>query len=227
MIEQFSEFRNNHTAQFSYNDLNDFFWCCLNHYTVVEKIINASIDAVKILIRMLSVLPINLENITGKSAAARIMVSNIRRNVLNKNLFFWEVVLNHEWPSLRQGLVTSLCLGLYFSERAEHTDQCSIVLKEITDQTKRTEAVTQLLDLLKRVKCLPKREEMLKLFGLIESKSLTLEPLENSGYLEIYIHHLTQIILSTENGNDQWEEKVRMQLKKFPRNKLFKSMSFI
>ena len=196
-------------------------------YTVVEKRVNVHIDAVKVLIRMLSVLPINLENITGKSAAARVMVSNIHRNLLNKNLFFWEIVLNHEWLSLRQGLVTSLCLSLYCSERAEHTDQCSIVLKKITDQTKRTEAVTQLLDLLKRVNCFAKREEMLKLFELIKSKNLTLEQLEKGGYLEIYIHHLTKIILSTENGNNQWEEKIRMQLKKFPRNKLFKSMSFI
>ena len=227
MIGQFSEFRNNQRAQLSFNDLNDFFQCCLNHYIVVKERIKVSIDATKVFIRMVSVLPINLENIIGKSATTRIMVSNIQKNVLNKNPFFWEVVLNHEWPSLRQGLVTSLCLGLYYSERAEHMDQCSIVLKEITDQTKRTEAVTQLLDLLKRVKCLPKREEMLKLFGLIGSKNLTLEQLETAGYLEIYIHHLTQIILSTDNGNDQWEEKVRTQLKKFPRNKLFKSMSFI
>ena len=111
MIEQFADVFTSQTQQLRQNDLDSFFRFCRQYYSLVEQRVKASADAFKILVRMASVLPINLEkDIVGKSEAARSVTSIILQNLSEKASDFWETIIDQEWPLLRQGLITVLCI---------------------------------------------------------------------------------------------------------------------
>ena len=97
------------------------------------------------------------------------------------------------------------------------------MLSAITNQRRRAEVVTPLLNVLKLAKCLPRREVMIELFALIGPKNLTLEQLEMAGYLEIYINYLTQILIVNRDVDDQWGQKVREQIEKLLNDETLKS----
>jgi hypothetical protein len=224
MIEQFTEIYRSQTQRLSQNDLDFFFRCCHQYYAKVEQHVKTNTDAIKIMIRMVSILPVNLENIVEKMEAARFIASMILKNLSEKTLDFWEIIIDQEWPSLCQGLVILLCIVLSHRDKAEQMNQFPIFLWTIANRTRRAEVVTQLLNVLKRMKYILTREEMVGLYALIGIENLTVEQLEIAGYLEIYITYLFQILIFNRDVNDQWEQRVREQIVKLLKDRALKSM---
>lgn len=222
MMKQFKKHLKNQAELLSENDMNIFFRYYKYFNQADQQSIQTSTDAIKVFIRMISIIPIELVNTVEKYDSTQSIALMILKTLSETTLDFWATVLDEEWNSLRQGLVVLICIALFHNDSTQRSNHCSMFLCMITDRIKRSEIVNQLLETIQHVKCKPTREEMVQFYTLMGIENLTFERLELAIYLEIYINYLTKLIFS-RNIHESWEDIVCQPMQKLLGNNALKS----
>ena len=208
----------------SRENLNLFFHNCRRHYSIIEHIVNAEIPALKILVRMASILPLDRGNVIIGSEAARQFSSIILRALSDKFALEWPTIDNVEWISFRNGLVVLCCLKLLHRQQStEGTSGTSDLLSLIKDETRQGETVLQLLDLLRNLQCTLSENEEVALYKLIDKNHFELKHLELATSLETYVSYLTQLMMGHRGEINQLEEDIQNQLNRILTEKRFTS----
>ncbi|CAF3907546.1 unnamed protein product, partial [Rotaria sp. Silwood2] len=127
----------------------------------------------------------------------------------------WPIIIDKEWSSFREGLVTLCCIKLLNHQVSEKEANDSFdLLSMIPNEAQRQETVIKLLTLLGDLRCVLKRTEEVALYTLIDRDHLKLEHLEVAASLETYITYLTQLLIAYQGDNNELEEKIQTQLDK-------------
>ena len=215
LLEQFNITLQQRERNISREKLNWFFQNCRKNYSIIERIVNQDVPALKILIRMISVLPLNKENILDSSEAARQFSSIVLRILSEKFSNAWPTIGEAEWLSFNDGLVTLCCLRLLHSQKSvEETDETSHLLSLIPDEVQRRETVLKLLNSLGNWQCTLSKRQQVALYALLDKKELELKHLEVASSLETYISYLTQVMISYHGDAKQLEDDIEKQLNK-------------
>lgn len=204
-------------------NLNQFFINCRKFYSTIEASLRQDIFALKILVRMTAVLPINKDNMIIGSEAGRQFASLILNNLSNKLEAVWPTIKEAEWPSFREGLVTLSCIKLlHLHESEEVKENTTKLLASIPIEEKKQEIVLCLLNLIRNLQCtLPENQEA-ALYSLVGKQHLTLEHLELANSIETYISYLAQVLIGHQGDVNELERQIHDQL-----NKLFKENRFV
>lgn len=203
-------------------NLNIFFYNCRKFYSIIEHNVKQGIFALKILVRMIAVLPINKDNIIIGSEAGR-QFASIVLNTLSKNLeTVWPTITNEEWPSFREGLVTLCCVKLLHSQKSENPEENAVhILSMIPNDGQKQEIATHLLNLLSNLQCTLAENQEVALYALAGEQHLTVEHLELANSLETYISYLDQLMMVYQGNTNELEEKIQTQLNKLLKQKRF------
>jgi len=223
LIEQFNTAIQDRGRAILRANLNLFFTVCRRHYSTIEHIVEQDLFALKILVRMLALLPLNRENMIIGSEAARQFASIVLKKLSEKVQTIWATIAESEWPLFREGLITLYCIKLHHQESENETDDPFLLLSMMSDEARRQEIVTKLLTVLGDLQCsLPRKQEVI-LYALVDRDHLTLEHLEMTTSLETYISYLIQLVRDYQGDHNQLEEKIQIQLDKLLKENHFRS----
>jgi hypothetical protein len=223
LLEEFSIAITYRKREISSENLNAFFQFCRNYYSMIENVIKQDPIALKILIRMISPLPINRENVRTKSEAGRMFTSIVLKLLSETLQVVWATIIDTEWSSFREGLKTLFCINLHNQESETETNDFLNLLSTIPEEAQRQETVNNLLTLLGDLQCtLPRKQEVI-LYELVGRDNLTLEHLALAASLETYISYLTQLVMAHKGDYNELAEKIHIQLDKLLRENHFLS----
>jgi hypothetical protein len=223
-LEQFTTAIVERRRRLSREIFNLFFQLCRKYLSTIEHIVKQDPFALKILIRMVTPLPIDQENMLIGSEAAQLFASIVLR-ILSENLqTVWTTIVDTEWASFRDGLVTLCCIKILYGQETEKEAYDSVnLIAMIPEETRRQETATKLLDLLSDLRrTLPENQEV-ALYALVGPEHLTLEHLKLAASLETYISYLTQLMISNQVDDKQLDEKIQIQLDKLLKENHFPS----
>jgi hypothetical protein len=224
-LEQFAIAIQERGKSMSSENLNLFFFFCHQFYPTIEPNVTQDISAVKILVRMIALLPINEENIIIGSEAARIFTSMILNTLSEKLLDVWTTMVDTEWSSFRDGLIKLCCIRLLnrqVSEKPANSNTLNL-LSMIPKPEQKQEIAMKLLNLFSDLRrSLPEKHEV-PLYSLVGEHHLTLEHLELTTSLETYIKYLTQLVIAHQTDIKELEQKIEKQLDKLLKEKRFSS----
>ncbi|UJR16715.1 hypothetical protein I4U23_003615, partial [Adineta vaga] len=222
-LKQFSNAVQESRKGISQENLNIFFQLCRKYYSEIEQTVKEDLSALNILIRMVSVLPTNRENLTGENEAARLFTSIVFKKTLNDLHKIWPTILDSEWTSFREGLITLCSLSLIvYQDTEKQTTDCFNLLSMIPDEERRKEIATRLLTLLSYLGYSLRENKDASLYTLVGKDHLTLEHLELAATLETYISYLTQFLLAYQGDYNELQEKIGVQLDKLLQQKRFR-----
>jgi hypothetical protein len=103
-FEQFSTAIEKGQRSMSSENLNLFFFSSRQFYSTIESNIKQDTTALKYLIRMIALVPINKENmIIGSNEAARMFASATLNILLEQLNPVWTTIIDTEWSSFREG----------------------------------------------------------------------------------------------------------------------------
>lgn len=225
LIEQFTNAVQERKRGISRENFDEFFKLCRRHYSSIEKIVKNDLVALKILVRMMSVLPVNQENMTIASEAAQLFVSIVLRILSSEFDAVSIAITDPEWPSFREGLITSLCIKLHRQTLDKDGENVLDLLTYIPEGTRRQDVAQRLIDLLSKLSCNLLTHQEAILYTLIGPKNLTLEHLELSSSLEMYINYLTKLMIAYEGDDSELEAKIQVRLNKLLLENHFPSKS--
>jgi hypothetical protein len=223
LLEQFTIAIEDRGREILRENLNFFFNLCRKYYSTIEHTVKQDLLALKILVRMLALLPLNRENMTIGSEAARLFASIVLKTLSNNLQTIWTTITGSEWPLFREGLITLYCIILHHQGLEKETDDPFRLLSMIPDEAWRQETAMKLVDLLRNLQCsLPRNQEVM-LYTLVGNDNLTLEHLQMATSLETYISYLTQFIIAHQEDYTSLEEKIQIQLNKLLGENHFRS----
>jgi two-component SAPR family response regulator len=208
----------------SRENLNHFFVFCRNFYSTIEHTVKQDVSAVKILVRMIALLPINRDNMMIGSEAARAVASIILNTLSEKLLVTWPTITDAEWSSFREGLVTLCCIKLLHHQVSEKAANDTLnLLPMIPNEEQKQQIAMKLLNLLGDLQfTLPEKQEV-ALYTLVGENHLTLEHLELATSLETYVSYLIQLVIAHQGDVNELEAKIQRQLDKLLKEKRFPS----
>jgi hypothetical protein len=221
-LEQFIIAKGERGKGLSREYLNIFFQLCRKYYSTIEHNVKQDVPALKSLIRMIALLPINKENMLIGSEAARQFASIVLKTLSERLPAVWTTIVDTEWPSFCEGLVTLCCFKILHNQESEkETNDSFDLISMIPDEVRRQETAMKLLNLLGDLQCILSRKQEVTLYTLVGQDHLTLEHLELAASLETYISYLTQLVIAHQGEDNQLEEKIQIQLSKlFRENRL-------
>ncbi|CAF1340065.1 unnamed protein product [Adineta steineri] len=221
-LEQFNIAIQNRGTGILRENLVAFFCLCRKYYGIIEDPVKQDMFALKIITRMTALLPINRENMTVGSEAAKLFASIVLKHLSERSQEIWTTVIDSEWLSFSEGLVKLCCIQLLDGQVSiEQTNDYFIILSTIPDKTRREETVIKLLTLLNNLRYTLPRNQDVALYSLIDQNHLTLEHIELAASLETYISYLTQFVLSHQEDPNELHEKIQTQLDKLLSEKRF------
>ncbi|CAF4433570.1 unnamed protein product, partial [Rotaria magnacalcarata] len=190
-LKQFSIAVLERSRRFSNENLNLFFQTCRKYYNTIEQKVKQDLLALKTLIRVMCVVPINQENMTVRSEAAVFFASIVLKTLSEKCQALWSTLIDTEWSSFREGL------------------------------EQRQKITAKLLSLLSELRWIPRRNQETALYALAGHDHLTLEHLEVAASLETYISYLTQIVTTHPKNDNELDERIHLQLNKLLKQNRF------
>lgn len=227
LLQQFTTNVRDHVREFSFENLNLFFKTCRQYYSTIEETIKQDLSALKILIRMIAVLPLKKGNIRESEAARRF--SSIVVNILSEKLLdIWPTIVDTEWSSLDTGLVKLFCLKLLFDQNSErNTSTCINLISIIPNEARRRHISLEILSLLSDLRhTLPSDQETM-LYELTDWNALTLKHLEVTSSLTVYINHLAQFLTTHKEDPAQLAESIQSRLTELLRENHFSGKGIV
>ncbi|CAF1677650.1 unnamed protein product, partial [Adineta ricciae] len=219
--EQFANGIINQSRTLSLENLNEFFKLCRNHFAAIERIMPNNLEALKILVRMMSPLLINRANMIVQSEAAQLFISILLRHIAEGLQAIWIAIIDSEWASFREGLINLLCIKLHNHNSKEESNIVFDILTKLPEGTRRHELIEKLINLLTQLKCNLSKDQEVILYTLIGHKNLTLEHLELCSSLNAYVSNLTQFLSVHQDNVVQLETKIQIQLDRLLQEKRF------
>ena len=223
-LEQFNNTLEQRGKHLLRENLNSFFQNCRKYYSIIEHLVNEDVSALKILIRMVAVLPLNRDNVIIGSEAARLFASIILKILSTKFSIVWSTIDDVEWPSFRDGLVILCCLRLLHSrESTDEPNETADLLLLIPEEVQRRETVSQLISLLSDLQCTLSENQEVTLYALLDKNHFELKHLDVVTSLETYVSYLTQLMMGHRDEINQLEEDIQKQLNTLLTEKRFTS----
>ena len=207
----------------SHEDLNEFFLCCHTHCSIIKNAVKDDSIALKSLVRMMAPLSISRENMIAVNPTIRLFVRFVLQALSEKLQTVWESLVESEWESFCEGLVTLFCIELYYTKPEKEMNATLDLLTMIPEESQRQKFASKLVNSLKELKCILTKGQEAFLYKLMGQKNLKLEQLDLASSLETYITYLTQILEFHQGYADQLRAKIETQLDRLLREKRFPS----
>jgi len=222
-LEQFINVLKDRNSGILHESLKMFFELCNKYYPSIETIVNNDLLALQILVRMISALPINAENMTIGIPAAEYFASIVLKILSEKFDVILSTIDEDEWSSFRDGLITLFCIQLHSEKPLEGTVDSIELLSMISDEEIRRDMAMSLANLILELRFTLPVNRTNDLIALIGQQQLTLQHLELAASLETYISYLTQFIICHQEEDDQLTDKITNHLDKLLRESHFPS----
>lgn len=234
-LNQFQSFQCESIENLSREMLKMFFQLCDKYYQMIKSIVENELEALKILIRMLSVVPISEENMAISIIDVQIFVSALFQIVL---IHFEELltsVRDNEWSSFCQGLIHLFAIQLYYQNANKQIINPIVLLSKMSDSDSRKEEMTVgLVDLLVSLCVSLPVDQSKDLIESIDENYLTLQHLELASSWDIYINFLTRFVICHMEIDDELKENIDTHLddilnrNRFPsKNQMLNSLDFL
>lgn len=212
-LQQFNVAIQKRERSIARENLNSFFYDCRKFYSVIEQNVKEDIRALKILVRMVSSLPIHRDNMTIGNEATRQFASIVLKNLSEKLTTMWPTNTDAEWPSFREGLVTLCCIKLLHYQRPDKPEEDAVhMISTVPNDEQKQEIATHLLNLLTHLQCTFAENQEVALYALVGEQHLKLEHLELANSLETYINTLGQLMMAYHGDINELGEKIQAQL---------------
>ncbi|CAF4612278.1 unnamed protein product [Rotaria sp. Silwood2] len=157
-----------------------------------------------------------------RSEAAVLFASIVLKALSEKIQTLWPTIVDTEWLSFCEGLAVLYCMKVLWHQDSEEKENVSFnLLSMIPDNGRQQEVATKLLSLLSEFRWVPKKNQEMALYKLINRDHLTLEHLEVAASFETYTSYLTQFVIAHQKDGNELQENIQIQL-----NKLLKENHF-
>ncbi|CAF2688686.1 unnamed protein product [Rotaria sp. Silwood2] len=160
---------------------------------------------------MIGLLSICQENIINDRIASTFS-SIILKNFGDKLNDVFATINENEWTSFCQGLITLICIKLFYQGNANERSNAFDLLSKMPEGEQREYAALKLLDLLYHLPYRLPSDEGMVLFELVKPDDLKLKYLELADSLEIYIMYVTYFINKSEDNANDLKENIKSQL---------------
>lgn len=203
-------------SEMSRDCLRTFFRLCEKYYPMIDSIVEDHLSALKILIRMLSVLSINEENMIIGIPEAGSFASKIFQIVSTDFESLLSSIEDNEWPSFCRGLIHLFSIHLLYEK--VNNQQLDLLSKIPNLNSRKEEMIINLIDSLASLRVRLPIDQSTFLIGLVGQNDLTLQHLELASSLDAYISFLTQFVIDHfETDIDSHLTKVLTE-NRFPSN---------
>ena len=115
-----------------------FFNQCDKYLPAIENVLKQDLSALKILIRTIGLLSISRENII-KDQIASTFASIIIENLYAKLGDVLTTINGNEWTSFCQGLITLICIKLFYQGNAKERNNAFDLLSKMLEGEQRVE----------------------------------------------------------------------------------------
>ncbi|CAF1283625.1 unnamed protein product, partial [Rotaria magnacalcarata] len=214
LFDQFKIIEESSRPVMSSNCLERFLSMCLKYLSTIEDVLNQDLNALKVLIQMIALIPISKQNIMFDENASG-FVSVILKIISGKINNLIVIINKNDWISFYKGLTLLICIKILREKDKNDTDNTIDLLSRISEREQREDAALQLLKLFKLLERRLPGNKMMELYKLMNPKDLTLEYLEPTVSWETYIYGLTHIVENCECCMNDLEDLIKDQLCRF------------
>ncbi|CAF4502396.1 unnamed protein product, partial [Rotaria sp. Silwood2] len=159
-----------------------------------------------------------------RSEAAVLFASIVLKALSEKIETLWPTIVDTEWLSFCEGLAVLYCMKVLWHQDSEEKENVSFnLLSMIPDNGRQQEVATKLLSLLSEFRWVPKKNQEMALYKLINRDHLTLEHLEVAASFETYTSYLTQFVIAHQKDGNELQENIQIQLNKLLKENHFSS----
>ncbi|CAM4953944.1 unnamed protein product, partial [Rotaria socialis] len=214
LFDQFKIIEESSGLIMSSDCLEKFLSMCLKYLPTIGNVLNQDLNALKILIQMIALIPISKRNIVFDTKASE-FVSVILKIFSNKLDAIIVTINKNDWISFYKGLTVLICIKIRHEKDKNDTDNTIDLLSRISEKEQREDAALQLLKLFKLLERRLPGNKMMELYKLVNPKDLSLEYLAPSASWETYIYGLTRIVENCEYRMNDLEDHIKDQLRRF------------
>ncbi|CAM4857247.1 unnamed protein product [Rotaria socialis] len=214
LFDQFKIIEESIRIIISPDGLERFLSMCLKYLSTIENVLNQDLNALKVLIQMIALIPISKQNVFLDKQASEFVPVILK--IISDRINTLMVIINkNDWISFYKGLTLLICIKILHEKDKNDTDNTIDLLSRISEKGQREDAALQLFKLFKLIERRLPGNKMMELYKLVNPKDLSLEYLEPTVSWETYIYGLTHIVENCEYCMNDLEDHIKDQLRRF------------